>query len=79
MALVVIICVVSVRLPGCERNMTISMTKESNPPTFKLGGSGRLVFFSVFAVPRDRQPSIDDPKMWEIRPTDEISISELRR
>lgn len=64
-------------LVACERDMTISVTNESNPPSFKLSGSGRLIFFSVFEVPRDRPPSIDDPKMWEIRPTDENLISKL--
>ncbi|HXQ33356.1 MAG TPA: hypothetical protein VN843_04985 [Anaerolineales bacterium] len=64
-------------LAACERDMTVSVINQSNPPSFKLSGSGRLIFFSVFEVPRDRPSSIDDPKMWEIRPVDENLISKL--
>lgn len=64
-------------LLACETDMTIAVVNQSNPPSFKLSGSGRLVFFSVFKVPRDRPSSIDDPKMWEIRPVDENLISKL--
>ena len=64
-------------LVACERDMTIAVVNQSNPPSFKLSGSGRLVFFSVFEVPRDRPLSIDDPTMWEIRPVDENLISKL--
>lgn len=64
-------------LVACEKDMTISVTNKSNPPSFKLSGSGRLVFFSVHEVPSNRPPSIDDPKMWEIRPTDENLISKV--
>lgn len=49
---------------------------DANPPTFQLSGSGRLIFFTVYEPVRGR-PSIDDPKMWEIRPTDENLISKL--
>lgn len=62
---------------ACERDMTISLTKESNPPSFKLSGSGRLIFFSVSDVARGKPSSIDDPAMWEIRPVDEDLISKL--
>jgi hypothetical protein len=55
--------------------MTVTMDG-ANPPTFNLGGSGRLIFFTVYELVQGR-PSIDDPKMWEIRPTDENLISEL--
>ena len=64
-------------LVACERDMAIAVVNPSNPPSFKLSGNGRLVFFSVFEVPRDRPPSIDDPKIWEIRPVDENLISKL--
>ena len=62
---------------ACERDMTIVLTKESNPPSFKLSGSGRLIFFSVSEVARGKPSSIDDPAIWEIRPTDENLISKL--
>ena len=61
---------------GCERSMTIKMDT-SNPPTFRLSGSGRLFFFSVFEVPQGKPSTIDDPKMWEIRPTEENLMSKL--
>lgn len=64
-------------LVACERDMTIAVVNQSNPPSFKLSGSGRLIFFSVFEVPRDRPTTIDDPKIWEIRPVDENRISNL--
>ncbi len=64
-------------LVACERDMTIAVVNQTNPPAFKLSGSGRLIFFSVSEVPRDRPQSIDDPKMWEIRPVDENLISKL--
>jgi len=64
-----------VTLTGCERSMTVTMDG-ANPPTFKLSGSGRLIFFTVFE-PVQGRPSIDDPKMWEIRPIDNNLISEL--
>lgn len=72
----IITSVILVTFTGCERAMTIKMTA-SNPPTFELSGSGRLFFFSVFEVPQGRPSSIDDPKMWEIRPIDENLISKL--
>jgi hypothetical protein len=65
-----------VMLSGCERSMTLAINA-ANPPTFKLSGSGRLIFFAVSEVPEGRPSTIDDPKMWEIRPTDENLISEL--
>lgn len=64
-------------LMACERDMRIAVVNQSTPPSFKLSGSGRLVFFCVSKVQRDRRPSIDDPKMWEIRPVDENLISKL--
>lgn len=64
-------------LVACERDMTISVRNEANPPSFKLSGSGRLLFFTVFEVQRDRRPSIDDAKLWEIRPTNQDLISTL--
>ena len=76
-ALVAVTVVFVASLVACERNMTIAVVNQSNPPSFTLSGSGRLVFFSVFEVPRDRPLSIDDPKMWEIRPVDENLISKL--
>jgi hypothetical protein len=38
-------CVVFIAsLVACERDMTIAVVNQSNPPSFKLSGSGRLVF-----------------------------------
>jgi hypothetical protein len=67
--------IVAVTLTACERDMSVSMDG-ANPPTFKLSGSGRLIFFVVFE-PAKGKPSMDDPKMWEIRPTTENLISRL--
>lgn len=61
---------------SCERDMTLKMD-DANPPTFKLTGSGRLIFFAVSEVEPGRISKIDDPTMWEIRPTDENLISKL--
>jgi hypothetical protein len=77
MALVASGVILLATLSACERDMTISVRNESNVPSFKLSGSGRLVFFTVFEVPRDRPPSINDPKLWEIRPNGENRISAL--
>ena len=63
-------------LTGCERSMTVTMDGV-NPPSFQLSGSGRLVFFAVTEVPEGRRSKINDPSMWEIRPTDENLISAL--
>jgi hypothetical protein len=68
--------VMLVTLTGCERDMTLTMDG-ANPPTFKLSGSGRLIFFAVSEVPQGRPSKIDDPKVWEIRPIDENLISKL--
>lgn len=54
--------------------MTLTMDS-ANPPTFKLSGSGRLIFFAVSDVPQGRPSKIDNPKLWEIR--GENLISEL--
>jgi hypothetical protein len=59
-----------VPMTACERDMTLKMN-DANPPTFKLSGSGRLIFFAVSEVEPGRISKIDDPTMWEIRPTDE--------
>jgi len=50
---------------------------DANPPTFQLGGSGRLIFFAVYEPVQGRRTTVDDPKMWEIRPTSENLISKL--
>ena len=63
-------------LVGRERDLSVEM-EGSNPPTFRLSGSGRLIFFKVSEPPQGRHSKIDDPAMWEIRPTDENLISEL--
>ena len=55
--------------------MTLTMN-DVNPPTFKLAGSGRLIFFLVYE-PVPGKPLLDDPVMWEIRPTEENLISIL--
>ncbi|HEY3040532.1 MAG TPA: hypothetical protein VGJ66_17475 [Pyrinomonadaceae bacterium] len=73
MALISVLMIVS--LAGCERDMMLTMDG-ANPPTFKLSGSGRLIFFTVFE-PVPGKPSINDPKMWEIRPINENLISKL--
>jgi hypothetical protein len=66
-----------VGLMACERDMTIALTKKTNPPSFKLDGSGRLFFFSVSEVSPGKPSSADDPPIWEIRPTSEDRISSL--
>ena len=69
------VLVVALGMGFCERDMTVTVTNDGNPPTFKLDGSGRLIFFTVF---ERRTPfSADDPKMWEIRPIEENLISRL--
>ena len=62
---------------ACERPMTIAVTKDTNPPSFKLSGSGGLVFLVVSEVLPNKTPSLDDPLLWKIRPTEENLISEL--
>lgn len=64
-------------LVACERDMRIAVTNDSNPPSFKLSGSGRLFFFSVSEVSPEKPSSINDPALWEIRPTAEDRISKL--
>ena len=61
---------------GCERDLSIGVGP-TNPPVFKLRGSGRLVFFYVLEVPPNHSPSADSPKLWEIRPTENNKISDL--
>ena len=62
---------------ACEKAMTIAVTRDSNPPSFKLSGSGRLLFFSVSEVPDADTPSSEGSAIWQIRPTDEDLISKL--
>ena len=69
--------IVSAGFSKCERDMTISVRNDSNPPVFKLYGSGRLIFFKVSEPLRGQPSPIDHPAMWEIRPTDENLISKL--
>ena len=64
-------------LMACERAMTIVLTKDSNPPSFKLSGSGQLVFLAVSEVIPGKTPSIDDPVMWKIKPVNDRLISQL--
>ena len=64
-------------LVACERDMRIAVTNDSNPPSFKLSGSGRLFFFSVSEVSPGKSSSINDAAMWEIRPMAEDRISKL--
>ena len=64
-------------LGACERPMTIAVTKDTNPPSFKLSGSGRLVFLTVSEVIPGKTPSVDDPVMWKIEPAEERLISHL--
>lgn len=64
-------------LMGCEKGMTITVTKDSNPPSFKLSGSGRLFFFSVSEISDVNAASSKGSAIWEIRPKDEDLISRL--
>lgn len=74
--LLIISLMMLVTLTSCERDMTLTLDG-ANPPTFKLSGSGRLIFFAVSEVPQERPSKIDDPKLWEIRPINENLISKL--
>ena len=76
-SLVAIILACTVGLGKCERSMTVTITNDSNPPTFKLDGSGRLFFFTVYEVVPGKPPSADGPVLWKIRPADEDQISLL--
>ena len=67
----------SAGLLACERDMTILVRNDSNPPIFKLSGSGRLIFFKVSEAQRGQPSPTDHPAMWEIRPTEENLISQL--
>ena len=62
---------------ACEKGMTIAVVKDSNPPTFKLSGSGRLFFFSVSELSDVNAASSESSTIWEIRPKDEDLISKL--
>jgi|SRR5215204_1071611 len=75
-ALPVVLGTLTFILIACERSIKSQLSK-SNPPTFRLSGSGQLVFFSVFEVQQGRSPSVDDPKLWEIQPTEDKTISDL--
>jgi hypothetical protein len=68
--------IVLITFTSCERDMTLTLDA-ANPPTFKLSGSGRLIFFKVSEPVQGRLSKIDDPAMWEIRPTDDNQISKL--
>ncbi len=69
--------IISSTLVACERDLSIEVDNE-NPPTFRLKGSGRLVFFNVFEVPPNHTPVLGDPVLWEIKPIGEtIRISKL--
>jgi hypothetical protein len=57
--------------------MTIAVTKDSNPPSFRLSGSGRLVFLTIFEVLPNKTGSLDDPVFWKIQPAKERLISRL--
>jgi len=70
--------ILSIFVIACERDLSIQVDNQ-NPPTFKLKGSGRLVFFTVFEVHPDHPPVLGDPTLWEIKPIGEtMKISELR-
>ena len=62
---------------ACEKGMSIALTKDSNPPSFKLSGSGRLFFFSVSEVPDATTASSAGSAIWEIRPNEEDLIAKL--
>jgi hypothetical protein len=70
------VVLVLIMFAGCERDLSVNV-EGANPPVFKLGGSGRLIFFYVLEVPADHSLSADSPKLWEIRPTVNNKISEL--
>jgi hypothetical protein len=70
------VVLLSIMSSGCERDLSVTVEGQ-NPPIFKLGGSGRLIFFYVLEVPANRSLSVDSPKLWEIRPTVNNKISDL--
>ncbi len=76
----IVVAVISVfvgALVACEKGMTIAVIKDSNPPSFKLSGSGRLFFFSVSELSDVNAASNKSSAIWEIRPKDEDLISKL--
>jgi hypothetical protein len=76
----IVVTMVSLLVSGllaCERAMTIAVTKDSNPPSFKLSGSGRLFFFSISEAGDANATTSQSSPMWQIRPKDEDRISRL--
>jgi len=63
-------------MSSCERDLRIEID-EANPPTFKLTGSGQLVFLHIMEVPLGGRPSFGDKKLWEIRPNTSERIWKL--
>ena len=61
---------------GCEQDLRIEIDGR-NPPTFKLTGSGKLVFLQISEVPPDRKTASGNLKLWEIRPDISERISNL--
>ena len=64
-------------LTACEKALTIAVTKDSNPPSFKLSGTGRLFFLAIWEVADANTPPGKDSAIWEIRPNDEDRIAYL--
>ena len=64
-------------LAACERHMTLTVTKDSNPPSFKFSGSGELIFLVLFERTADKPSSVDDPVMWKIRPAEDTRVYKL--
>jgi hypothetical protein len=62
---------------ACERAMTLKVSNDTNPPTFSLSGSGKLIFLVLFEVTPGKQSSVDDPVMWKIRPLREDVVDEI--
>jgi hypothetical protein len=75
LALILLFAFVCVATACYEDDMTISLD-QGTPPTFKLSGSGNLVFFGVWEVSEENKRRIpserngnDDTILWQIWPT----------
>lgn len=64
---------------ACERNTTVSIHENKNPPTFALSGNGHLNFFWVSEV--DAQTNERNRMLWQIWPTnvESTAIPDLPR
>jgi hypothetical protein len=80
--LLLLLAVLACNHASCERNTTISIAENTNPPTFGLDGNGTLNFFWVSEVnasqpiPEEvRRLNGKDRIIWEIWPTNVPSTS----